>query len=50
MFKVIKSTKDQKINETLCPGASVSPCSHAKSKVGTYSVVPTDEALAETER
>jgi hypothetical protein len=45
-----KSTKNQEVNETLCSEDSVSPCSHAKNTVGTFSVVPTDEALPETER
>jgi len=50
MLKVIKSTKDQEINETLCSEDSVSPCSNATNEVGIYSVVPTDEALPERER
>lgn len=50
MLKVIKSTENQEINETLCPGDSVSSRSHATKKAGIYLVVPTDEALPESER
>ena len=49
MLKEIKSTKGQEVNETLCSEDSVSPCSHAKNTVGAFSLVPTDEALPETE-
>jgi hypothetical protein len=44
-----KKHESQEVNETLCSEESVSPCSHAKNMVGTFSLIPTDEALPETE-